>query len=249
MSRRARAGFAAVFLLLAFLLLSVVSPSGPRSGVLLDRQGRLLGARVASDEQWRFGAGAALSEKYVAALLRFEDRRFYRHPGVDPLAIGRALWTNLSSGAVKRGGSTITMQVVRIARGNPPRTYTEKLVEAALALRLEAGRSKAEILALYAANAPFGGNTVGLETASWRYFGRPPVDLSWAEAATLAVLPNAPALIHPGKNRAVLRSRRDQLLRALAEDGTLNASDLEVALAEPLLQPLFEARPELRDRL
>ena len=249
MSPRIKAGLAAAaLLLLGFLALPVVAPDGPRSGVLLDRHGRLLGARVASDEQWRFGPGAALSPRYVAALLRFEDRRYFLHPGVDPLAIGRALWSNLSAGAVRRGGSTITMQVVRIARGNPPRTYAEKLVEAALALRLEASRSKEQILALYAASAPFGGNTVGLEAASWRYFGRPPADLSWAEAATLAVLPNAPALIHPGKNRALLRSRRDQLLRDLARDGKLSASDLEVALAEPLLdapRPMPSDAPHL----
>lgn len=248
MSRRQKAGLGLALLLLGFLLLPVPRPTGPRSGVLLDSQGRLLGARVASDQQWRFGEGAVLPQKYIDAVVRFEDRRFYLHPGVDPLAIGRALWTNLRSGDVKRGGSTITMQVVRISRGNPARTYGEKLIEAALALRLEAAASKAELLALYAANAPFGGNTVGLEAASWRYFGRPPGDLSWAEAATLAVLPNAPSLIHPGKNREVLRGRRDALLRSLAEDGRLSASDLEVALAEPLLdapRPLPQDAPHL----
>src|SRR4029077_3678546 len=153
-----------------------------------------------------------------------------RHPGVDGLAIARALRLNLAAGRVVSGGSTLTMQLARLSRGAEPRRLRAKLAEAALALRIESAYDKDEILALYAAHAPFGGNVVGLEAAAWRYFGRDPAALSWAEAATLAVLPNSPALIHPGRNAARLQEKRDRLLRRLREEGRLSALDLEAAL-------------------
>ena len=124
---------------------------------------------------------------------------FYQHPGVDPTAIARAMRTNLSRGKIVSGGSTITMQLARIARGNRDRTLYEKMIETGYALLLETACDKHEILNLYASHAPFGGNVIGLETAAWRYFGRSASELSWAESATLAVLPNSPALIHPGE--------------------------------------------------
>jgi penicillin-binding protein 1C len=126
------------------------------------------------------------------------------------------------------------MQTIRLARDNPRRSYGEKMVEMVMATRLEAGRSKDQILALYASHAPFGSNIVGLDAAAWRYFGHSPQALSWAESATLAVLPNSPALIHPGRNRAALKEKRDRLLRKLHADGTLTALDLDSALREPL---------------
>jgi penicillin-binding protein 1C len=126
------------------------------------------------------------------------------------------------------------MQVIRMAREDPPRTYKEKLIEMIMATRLELGYSKREILSLYAAHAPFGGNVVGLDAAAWRYFSRSAEQLSWAEASTLAVLPNSPALIHPGKNRKLLLAKRDRLLRALHADGQLNDLELDLALHEAL---------------
>lgn len=210
---RALLGILALLLAMgAFWAVPVVTPQTPRSTVVLDARGALLGARVARDQQWRFGPGATVPDRYVLALLEFEDQRFWWHPGVDPLAVVRALGSNLASGSRRRGASTLTMQLVRIARGDPPRTWGHKALEAVLAVRMEASLSKREILELYAANAPFGGNTVGLEAAAWRYFGRSPQDLTWAEAATLAVLPNRPSLVHPGRNRDALRERRDSLL-------------------------------------
>jgi penicillin-binding protein 1C len=108
----------------------------PYSTVLLDREGRLLGASIAADGQWRFPADRELPPRFVQALIIREDRRFFRHPGVDPLAIARALVLNMRRGEVVSGASTITMQVFRLARGNRPRTLAEKVVEAVLALRL-----------------------------------------------------------------------------------------------------------------
>ncbi len=223
----------------------------PTCMVLEDRAGNLLGARIAADGQWRFPPVEAVPERFALAILTFEDRRFYYHPGVDPIGLGRALVQNIRAGRVVSGGSTLSMQVVRMARDNPPRTIWEKALEVVLATRLELGRSKSEILALYASHAPFGGNVVGLEAASWRYFGKRPADLSWAEAAMLAVLPNSPALIHPGRNRAGLLAKRNRLLRRLHERGVLDETTAELATAEPLPEaphPLPRLAPHLLAR-
>ncbi|MBO4537176.1 MAG: transglycosylase domain-containing protein, partial [Bacteroidales bacterium] len=153
----------------------------PVCAVLESRDGQLMGARIAADGQWRFPASDTVPEKFARAIVTFEDKRFRYHPGVDPLAILRALRLNIRGGEVRSGASTLTMQVIRLSRGDKPRTISEKLIEMALALRLDAYYSKDEILALYAGHAPFGGNVVGLEAAAWRYYGRSADDLSWAE--------------------------------------------------------------------
>lgn len=211
----------------------------PYSTVVTDREGEIVGMTVAGDGQFRVPGESRLSPKYVAALLTFEDKYFPVHHGVDPLAMARALWLNLTRGRVVSGGSTLTMQVVRLSRGNPPRTVGEKLREMVLALRLEQHYTKREILDFYAAHAPFGGNIVGIEAAALKYFGHRPDELSWAEAALLAVLPNAPALIYPGKNNAGLKAKRDALLRRLQEDGFLTGDDLRLAVAEPLPERMY----------
>lgn len=202
----------------------------PYSTVLLDRENRTIGLKVAQDEQYRFPEGNLLPAKYIQALLTFEDKRFFYHPGVDGLALGRAVYLNVVSGRVVSGGSTLSMQVVRLCRKNPPRTYWEKLKEIVCALRLEQSYPKYRILQLYAAHAPFGGNIVGLEAASLKYFGRSPDQLSWAEAALLAVLPNAPSL----RNPAVLKRKRNRLLEQLWKQKCLNREDYELAVEEPL---------------
>ena len=235
--------------------------STPQSYVLEARDGTLLSARIASDGQWRFPARAEVPLKFRRALLVYEDKRFETHVGVDPLAMARALRLNLRAGHVVSGGSTLTMQLSKLARaaardrrarGRDGRSYVEKSLEVLLALRIERSFDKDQILALYAANAPFGGNVVGLEAASWRYFGRPPADLSWAEAATLAVLPNNPSLVHVSRNRERLQRKRDQLLQRLHAAGELGALDLDLALAEPLVaepHPLPDLAPHLLETL
>jgi penicillin-binding protein 1C len=221
------------------------------SPVLYDREGRLLGALAAADGQWRFPPGP-VNEKFAAALIEAEDRRFRRHPGVDPLALCRAIVQNIRAGRVVSGASTITMQTLRLMRRGRPRTLPEKALEAIMALRLETGRSKDEILALYAAHAPFGANVVGLEAAAWRWFGRGAAELSWAEAAVLAVLPNSPGLIHPGRNRELLRQKRDALLEKLSRRGffdeeSLRLARMEALPGEPL--PLPRLAPHLLSRI
>lgn len=248
-----RLGGVAAVLVALFFALPVPRVDRPSSTVLLDREGHLLGAAIAADEQWRFPplAPGAVPPRYAAAVLTFEDRRFRSHPGVDPLAVARAVWLLASTGEVRSGASTLTMQVVRIARRDPPRTLPEKLWEMALALRLESAATKDEILAIYASNAPFGGNTVGLEAAAFRYFGRAPDELSWGEAATLAVLPNSPSLARPGRGADTLRARRDRLLGDLVAAGHLTAEEAALARAEPLPgapRPVPALAPHLLDK-
>ena len=224
----------------------------PTCTVIDDREGALLGARIADDGQWRFPPADSVPRKYAQALVVFEDKRFYRHPGVDPLALGRALRQNIATGRTVSGGSTITMQVVRLMQDNPPRNILQKFKEAILATRLEIRCTKDEILNLYAANAPFGGNVVGIGAASWRYFGREPDELSWAEAVTLAILPNAPSLIHPGRNRKRLLDKRNHLLDRLYEAGIISSETCSLAKDEPLPDkplPLPNDAPHLLDRI
>lgn len=222
------------------------------STLLYSTEGKLLGARIAPDGQWRFPATDTLPEKFATCLLTFEDKRFYYHPGVDIAAVLRAGRLNLKAGRVVSGGSTLTMQLARLARGNQDRTFREKGIEISWAVFLETVYSKKEILNLYASHAPFGGNVVGVETAAWRYFGRNATDLSWAESATLAVLPNAPALIHPGRNRKQLEEKRNKLLATLRDNGTLDDTEYELACMEPLPEApisLPNEAPHLLERL
>jgi penicillin-binding protein 1C len=208
--------------------------SQSRSTVLLDAEGKLLNATIADDGQWRFAPNEEIPPKIAICMIEFEDREFLSHCGVNFSSLGRALIQNLSSRRVVSGASTISMQVIRLMEGNPPRTYSQKLYEIALATRMELRYSKKEILAMYLSNAPFGGNVVGVDAAAWRYFNRTPNQLSWAESATLAVLPNAPGLIHPGRNRDALTKKRNRLLKHLHKEGIIDETEYELALAESI---------------
>jgi len=217
------------------------------STVVTDREEELLGARIAGDGQWRFPERASIPQKMQDCIVEFEDRHFYYHWGVNPLAIGRAIIQNAKEKRVVSGGSTITMQTIRLAR-NKPRTIGEKVIEMILATRLEFRYSKKDILALYASHAPFGGNVVGLDAAAWRYFGHSAEQLSWAEAATLAVLPNAPSMIHLSKSREALVQKRNRLLARLHASGKIDRSIYELALSESLPDeplPLPQIAPHL----
>ena len=205
----------------------------PYSTVVTDRNEELLGARIASDGQWRFPPRNTTPEKIKECLITFEDKHFYHHWGVNPFAIGRAFYQNVKNKRIVSGGSTLTMQTIRLAR-NESRTFREKLIEMIWATRLEFRASKEEILSMYISHAPFGGNVVGLDAAAWRYFGHSADDLSWAESAMLAVLPNAPAMIHLTKGRKTLLDKRNRLLKQLLEKKTIDSSTYELAISEPL---------------
>jgi len=208
----------------------------PTSTVVTAKNNELLGAVIASDGQWRFPELDSVPKKFEHCILQFEDAYFYKHFGFNPVSIGKAMVENIKAKRVVRGGSTLTQQVIRLSRKNKERSYFEKLQELVLATRLEFRHSKKEILKLYASHAPYGGNVVGLEMASWRYFGLKPYQLSWAETATLAVLPNAPSLIYPGKNQQKLKIKRNRLLQKLHEEGIIDQITYDLAIEEELPQ-------------
>jgi penicillin-binding protein 1C len=226
--------------------------NNPYCTVLEDRSGQLLSASIAADGQWRFPEPENVNDKFAKAIVAFEDQRFWNHPGLDVLAIGRALRQNVRKGRIVSGGSTLTMQMIRLSRHNPPRTFFQKILEVILATRAELRYTKPEILKLYASHAPFGGNVVGIEAACWRYFGIGSQDLSWGQAALLAVLPNNPSLIHLARNREILKAKRNRLLNKLFLQGQLDAVGFALATAEPVPdkpKPLPRLATHLLDRV
>ena len=223
----------------------------PTSTIVESSNGNMLGARIADDGQWRFPKMDSVPNRFEQSILLFEDEYFYSHPGFNPVAISKALWQNITTDK-RRGGSTLTQQVIRLSRKNKSRNYAEKLIEIFQATRLETRFSKKEILNFYASYAPFGGNVVGLETASWRYFGIPSSELSWGQASSLAVLPNAPSLIFPGKNEEILKKKRDRLLLKLFQKEVIDQTTYELALMEKLPGkpfPLPEYAPHLTEKI
>lgn len=224
---------AGILLLLAFLLVPPVKFKNTTSTVLLDRNGQLLSATVSDEGMWQFPEVDTVPEKFAICLTQFEDAYFRYHLGVNPISVIRAMKQNIQARKIVSGASTITMQLVRLSRRGKPRTFWEKCIEMFLAVRTEFSYSKRTILAKYASQAPFGGNVVGLDAAAWRYFGTSPNNLSWAEAATLAILPNAPGLIFPGRNQNLLIKKRNRLLAKLKGKGYIDDETYQLALLEP----------------
>ncbi len=205
--------------------------------MVFDRHGeRLHEARSDRGTRGTWLAPAQLPPLVVAATLAAEDHRFRSHVGVDPIAIGRAMWRNVREWRVAEGGSTITQQVVGLAEARagraPSRSWFGKLREATLALRLEHQLSKDEILARYLAFAPYGNQVEGIARASTYYFGIPAADLTPAQAAYLAALPQQPGRFNPRRDAARAQPRQHRILHRMAEEGLLDAPALQVALAE-----------------
>lgn len=216
--------------------------------VILDHDKHLLCAVIAADGQYRFPPSGNVPDRFEQCICTYEDRYFRYHPGINPISIVSALRENIRQGRVVRGASTITMQVARLMHGHAPRTFGNKLLEILWAVRLETSFSKDSILALYASNAPFGGNVVGLDAAAWRYYSVPAAQLTWGQMAALCVLPNSPSIIYPGRNAKALRVKRDRLLHRLASRGIIDTVELELALAEPLPEPAAQL-PQLAPHL
>jgi len=215
------------------------------STLVLARDGSPLRAFAGADGVWRYPVRVdAVSPLYLEALIGFEDRRFRQHPGVDPLALLRAAWQAARHGGIVSGGSTLTMQVARLV--DPvPRTASGKLRQIVRALQLEWRLSKDQILDLYLALAPFGGNVEGVEAASWAYLGKSARQLSHAEAALLAALPQAPSRLRPDRHPRAARDARDKVLARLARFGAWSPDRLREAALEPVvarrLQPPLRA--------
>lgn len=212
-----------------------LATSGSRSTVVLDRHGALLRPFVMANGRWRMPVNAGeVDPRYLAMLIAYEDKRFYQHAGVDPLALVRASVQMLSSGRIVSGGSTLSMQVARLVEPRSERSISAKLRQMARALDLERRLGKAGILDLYLNLAPFGGNLEGVRAASLAWFGREPKRLSTAEAALLVAIPQAPESRRPDRAPEGARRGRDRVLGRIAEAGILPPPDLARAHAEQL---------------
>ena len=214
------------------------------SKVLFDRNKVVLSAFINEKEQWHLSENT-IPKKLEIAVIEYEDKKFNSHFGVDFLAITRAFFKNFTA-SKKSGASTISMQVIKLYEQNE-RTYLNKISEIIKAIKLDTTLSKDEILRLYLNNAPYGGNLVGFSSAILFYFDKNPLNLSWSEAALLAVLPNAPGLMNLEKNKHKLKEKRDRLLHRLFERGHFDETSLKLALAEPL--PSFKPRRNLTPHL
>lgn len=231
---------AILILLLSFLIYWLIPLPHPLfhpdySTLITDQQGGNLRVFLNSDEQWLLppDPNAAIPAKLQEAVLCFEDKHFFGHGGIDFLALFRAVRQNLTAGHVVSGASTITMQVARLA--DPKRrTLGSKLLEFLQSTKIELQYSKREILRMYLDHAPYGGNIIGIRAAALRYFGKEPHQLTWGEAATLAVLPNAPGLISPDLDRRQLLQKRNRLLQRLHTANHIDNETLAIAITEPL---------------
>lgn len=219
----------------------------PGSPVVTWRDGSPAHVFLAGDDRWRMAVTAdEVDPVYVDALLRLEDKRFFQHPGVDPVAIGRAASLNLSRGRVVSGASTLTMQVVRVLEPRP-RTLTSKAIESWRALQLEWFLSKDEVLAAYLTFTPYGRNVEGVEAASWAYFGHSAQALSPAEVATLLAVPQAPTSRYPNAaNAERLRGARDEIAAFLAEEGALPLGEGEAVITPAQALEQVTATPVVR---
>lgn len=208
----------------------------PHATLVLDEDGQWLRAFASPDQSrtWRIPVrGEELPEDLIAAVLAFEDRRFFLHPGIDPVAVLRAAYDNLRARRVVSGASTITMQVARMMERRP-RTLGAKLSEAFRALQLELRFEKRDILVHYLNLAPYGGNIEGVGAAAWFYYGRPVSKLHLDELATLAAIPNSPNRYRPDRGPEVLRQRRDDVLKRMAADGRISLAAAEEAISLPI---------------
>ncbi|WP_421557289.1 peptidoglycan glycosyltransferase PbpC [Pseudomonas canadensis] len=210
-------------------------PKDDLARVVLAEDGTPLWRFADANGVWRYPVQTSeVSPYYLDALLTYEDRWFYQHPGVNPLALARATWQNLTGTRVVSGGSTLSMQVARLLDPHS-RTFHGKLRQLWRTAQLEWHLSKAEILNLYLNRAPFGGTLQGVAAASWAYLGKSPAQLTHAEAALLAVLPQAPSRLRPDRHPQRAQEARDKVLRRLAEFQVWPQSAVDEALEEPLL--------------
>ena len=210
-------------------------PKDDLARVVLAEDGTPLWRFADANGVWRYPVQTSeVSPYYLDALLTYEDRWFYQHPGVNPLALARATWQNLSGARVVSGGSTLSMQVARLLDPHS-RTFHGKLRQLWRTVQLEWHLSKEEILNLYLNRAPFGGTLQGVAAASWAYLGKSPSQLTHAEAALLAVLPQAPSRLRPDRHPQRAQEARDKVLRRLAEFQVWPHAAVDEALEEPLL--------------
>ena len=202
----------------------------PTSPVVTDRQGKPLRIFLSPDDKWRFHVDfSEISPLLVDTVIAYEDKYFYYHPGVNPFSLARALLQNLREGRIVSGGSTLTMQIARMTVPKE-RTYSNKLKEIILALRLETRHTKQELIEIYFNLVPYGGNIEGVGAASWMYFGKGPERLSLAEAALLAAIPRSPEETRPDRFPQQAKRARDKVLRRLIDTGKITENNFIEAI-------------------
>lgn len=203
------------------------------STLVVDRDGRLLRPYATAEGRWRLPATIeSVDPRYLAMLLEYEDRRFRSHPGVDPLALGRAAYQWVTRRRIVSGGSTLSMQVARLLEPRTERSLPAKLRQIVRAIQLDWRLSKDEVLALYLSLAPYGGNLEGVRAASLAYFGKEPRRLTLAESALLVALPQSPELRRPDRSAAVARAARDRVLDRMAAGAVVPADEIARAKQE-----------------
>jgi penicillin-binding protein 1C len=203
------------------------------STVVVDRNGKLLRPYATPDGRWRLPATVKdVDPRYLDLLIAYEDKRFRRHHGVDPIAVGRAAWQLITHGRIVSGGSTITMQVARLLEPRPDRTFLAKLRQAVRAIQIERRLSKDDILTLYLGLAPYGGNLEGTRAASLAYFGKEPRRLSLGEAAMLVAIPQSPEVRRPDRSGTAAHRARDRVLDRIALYGTVPSDEVAQAKSE-----------------
>lgn len=204
------------------------------SPLLVDKAGKWLYVELTSNGYWRLPAQLdSVDDRYISALLHYEDERFYQHPGVDAVALLRASWQWLINGRVISGASTISMQLAKLLDPQP-RTFTVKLKEIFQAIQLELNYSKESILEKYLTLVPMGGNLEGVTAASYAYFGHGPKQLTWGQIALLVSLPQSPEARRPDRNPVNAESNRLRVLQRFYEKSLISYQDLERAASEPV---------------
>ena len=230
------------FLLIFLLILMIPIPDyiPAYSRALYSENGHLLAANISSEQQWHLPNDNSLPEKFELCIRYYEDEYFYYHLGVNPISLIKAFIKNTKEKSIVRGASTIPMQVMRMKNRNVQRNYKNKIFEMAAAIKYSVITSKPTMLREWANIAPFGGNTIGAETAALRYFGRSLEKLSLAEYALLAILPNNPSNIHLSKNRSALKTKRDFLITKLYSKGQISVADMQNSMSEELPEALYD---------
>jgi len=224
--------FFAFLFILCFTFLPVAS--SPYSFAIYDRGENLLCASLSSEQAYHLPPNDNINEYYKNASIVYEDRAFFLHFGLDFSSIFRSVFLNLKNRKIVSGASTITMQVARLLCKNEKRTYIQKIKESLFSLLLELKYTKNEIFSLYASNAPFGGNVVGVDAASFRYFSTSQKNLTLSQVAVLAVLPNQPSLVTLSNRRERLKEKRDELIKKLYQYAIIDSQTYDLSLAEPL---------------
>lgn len=232
------------FIVLLVLLIPIPSYSPSYSKTLVDKNNELISAVVSNEGQWHLPLDQEVPELLQKAIMLYEDEYFYFHPGINPVSVIKSIYANIRSGKIKRGASTITMQVMRIRNKSSSRSILMKCYESMAALKYSLFNRKSRVLREWCEIAPFGGNTIGARTAAFRYFKRSLHQLSIAEMALLAVMPNTPTTINLSVNRDLLFKRRNRLLAKMARNKVITQDDYELGKEEELPEYPYQVPAE-----